>query len=170
MLRVRDATPGDAKAIAETNAAGWRLAYRGLVDDRRLDGISIKVWTRDMQGILEQLDERSFSLVAEHEGRFAGSCFVKGPARDGDLDPGAIELVAIYVDPPLWRRGIGTALVQEATQRAKAGGFTEMSLWTLKGNEPAKAFYERLGWRADGATRFDPSARAPALRMLRPLS
>jgi hypothetical protein len=45
-----------------------------------------------------------------------------------------------------------------------------MSLWTLKGNEPAKAFYERLDWRADGATRFDPSARAPALRMLRPLS
>jgi len=170
MLHVRDANSGDASAIAATNAAGWRLAYKGLVDDRRLDGISIKVWTRDIQGILEDLDERSFSLVAERDGRFAGSCFVKGPARDGDLGSEVTELVAIYVDPPLWRHGVGSALVAEARERAVDDGFSEMSLWTLKGNDAALAFYEKLGWRRDGETRFDPSARAPAVRMLRSLT
>jgi GNAT superfamily N-acetyltransferase len=169
MLRVRDANPGDARAIAEANAAGWRLAYQGLVDDRRLDGISVKVWTRDIRGVIEDLDEHSFSLVAERDERVAGSCFVKGPARDGDLGAEAAELMAIYVDPPLWRRGIGSALLAEARERAAGDGFTEMALWTLKGNEPALAFYEKLGWQPDGATRFDPSARAPAMRMLRSL-
>src|SRR5262245_43049898 len=170
MLRIRDATPDDAKAIAEANAAGWRLAYRGLVDDKRLDEISTKVWTRDIHGIIEELDEQSFSLVAEDDDRFAGSCFVRAPARDGDLGPEVAELVAIYVDPRLWRRGIGSALIAEARERVARDGFEEISLWTLNGNERAKAFYERLGWSSDGETRFDPSARAPALRMRRRLS
>lgn len=169
MLRIRDATPGDAPPIAKTNAAGWRRAYRGLVDDRRLDGISTKVWARDIKGILEELDVPSFSLVAERDDRFAGSCFVRGPARDGDLGPKVAELVAIYVDPSLWRKGVGTALLAEAQQRAAQSGFEEMSLWTLRGNERAQAFYEHLGWKPDGTTRFDPSSRAPTLRMRRGL-
>ncbi|HET8593460.1 MAG TPA: GNAT family N-acetyltransferase [Solirubrobacterales bacterium] len=169
MLRIRDATPADAAAIAEANAAGWRRAYRGLIEDRRLDAISTKVWARDIRGTLEDLDEGWFSLVAELDGRFAGSCFVAGPARDGDLGQEVAELVGIYVDPPLWGRGIGTALLSAAQERAAADGFDEMVLWTLIGNERAESLYEHLGWQRDGSERFDPTAKAPTVRMRKPL-
>jgi hypothetical protein len=32
----------------------------------------------------------------------------------------------------------------------QAHGFTDLSLWMLKGNERAGRFYERAGWKADG--------------------
>ena len=31
-------------------------------------------------------------------------------------------------------------------------GFADATLWTLDANPAAKAFYEALGWEADGAT------------------
>jgi GNAT superfamily N-acetyltransferase len=169
MIEIRDATPDDAAQIAEINAAGWRTAYRGMVDDKRIDGISVKVWTREIQRNLEEIEPGSFSLAAELDGRFAGSCYVLGPARDGDLGTDVAELVAIYVDPALWGRGVGTALIEGACRRAASEGFTAMSLWTLTMNSRAQTFYERHGWRADGSEQMHPVARAPALRMRRSL-
>jgi GNAT superfamily N-acetyltransferase len=170
VVEIRDATAGDAEAIAETNAAAWRTAYRGLIEQDRLDGIPVKAWARDIARNLAEIGPGSFSLVAVQEGRVAGSCFVLAPARDGDLGPEVIELVAIYVDPLQWGRGIGRALVEEAVERAEREGFGEMSLWTLRDNTAARNFYQRLGWRPDGREQIHPAARAPAVRMRRELS
>jgi GNAT superfamily N-acetyltransferase len=169
MIEVREARPEDAEAIAAVNAAGWRSAYKGIVDADRLAGIPIKAWAREIRWNLERLEPGSFSLVAELDGKFAGSVFVVAPARDGDLGPEVAELVSIYVDPTLWGRGVGTALLAKARKRALEQGFSEMSLWTLTENQRALSFYEHLGWRADGNEQIHPVARAPALRMQRPL-
>jgi GNAT superfamily N-acetyltransferase len=169
VVQVRDAIAADARAIAEINAAGWRAAYRGVIDQDRLDGIPVKAWAREIARNLDDLAPGSFSLVAELDGRVAGSCFVVAPARDGDLGPDVAELVAIYVDPTLWGQGIGRALIEEATGRATRQGFSEMSLWTLRDNHPAQSFYEKLGFSPDGSGQVHPVARAPAIRMRRPL-
>jgi GNAT superfamily N-acetyltransferase len=169
LLEIRDAAPGDAEAIAEINAAGWQAAYVGLIERDRLANLPVKAWAREIRANLEELSAGSFSLVAELDGRIAGSCFVIGTARDGDLPDGVAELVAIYVDPPRWGQGIGTALLREALARTARQGKTEISLWTLSGNDAAQAFYERHGFAPDGAEQIHPVARAPALRMRRPL-
>jgi GNAT superfamily N-acetyltransferase len=170
MVEVRDATPADAEAIAELNAAGWRAAYRGLIEQERLDGIPVKVWAREIALNIEELAPGSFNLVAEQDRRIAGSCSVVAPARDGDLGEEVIELVAIYVDPSCWREGIGRGLIEEAIKRAEWAGFSQMSLWTLRDNQPAQAFYAKFGWRPDGNEQLHPVARAPAIRMRRELS
>jgi GNAT superfamily N-acetyltransferase len=169
MIEVREARPEDAEAIAEVNAAGWRAAYKGIVAADRLAGIPVKAWAREIRWNLERLAEGSFSLVAELDGAFAGSIFVVAPARDGDLGPEVAELVSIYVDPMVWGRGVGTALITKACERAVGQGISEMSLWTLTENHRALSFYEHMGWRADGNEQMHPVARAPALRMRRPL-
>jgi GNAT superfamily N-acetyltransferase len=169
MIEIREARPEDAEEIAAVNAAGWRSAYRGIVDNDRLAGIPVKAWAREIRWNLERLAAGSFSLVAELDGKFAGSVFVVAPARDGDLGPEVAELVSIYVDPNVWERGVGTALLKAAGERTAAEGSTEMSLWTLTQNQRALSFYEHLGWRPDGNEQIHPVARAPALRMRRPL-
>jgi GNAT superfamily N-acetyltransferase len=169
MIEVREARPEDAEAIAAVNAAGWRSAYKGIVDANRLAGIPIKAWAREIRWNLEHPAEGSFSLVAELDGKFAGSIFVVTPARDGDLTPDAAELVSVYVDPTLWEQGVGTALLTKACDRTADQGFSEMSLWTLTQNQRALSFYEHRGWRPDGNEQIHPVARAPALRMRRPL-
>jgi GNAT superfamily N-acetyltransferase len=169
LLEIRDAAPEDGDAIAEINAAGWRAAYVGLIERDRLANLPVKAWAREIRGNLEELSVGSISLVAELDGRIAGSCFVIGTARDGDLPDEVAELVAIYVDPPRWRQGIGTALLRESLARTARQGKAEISLWTLSGNDAAQAFYERHGFEPDGAEQIHPVARAPALRMRRPL-
>jgi GNAT superfamily N-acetyltransferase len=169
LLEIRDAAPEDADAIAEINAAGWQAAYVGLIERARLANLPVKAWAREIRGNLEELSAGSFSLVAEVDGRIAGSCFVTATARDGDLPDEVAELVAIYVDPPRWRQGIGTALLRESLARTARQGKAEISLWTLSGNDAAQAFYERHGFEPDGAEQIHPVARAPALRMRRPL-
>jgi GNAT superfamily N-acetyltransferase len=170
LIRIRDATPDDADAIAAINAAGWQAAYVGLIDQDRLANIPVKVWAREIRGNLADLESASFSIVAELEGRVVGSCFVTGRARDGDLGDDVAELVAIYIDPPHWRQGVGSALLREAVDRCKRQGKSEISLWTLSGNEGAQQFYESHGFVRDGREQIHPVVRAPALRMRRPLS
>ena len=166
MLEIRDATPRDAEAIAEINAAGWRTAYRGLVPDEKIQGIPERAWAREIAGNLSQPADGHLSLVAVEDGRVVGSCFLLRKARDGDLDD-ASELVAIYVHPEHWRRGVGASLITEALRRAPEWGTSEIALWTLVGNEAAIAFYERFGWSPDGSRQMHPAARALALRMRR---
>jgi ribosomal protein S18 acetylase RimI-like enzyme len=169
LLEIREAIPEDADGIAEINAAGWRAAYAGLIDRDRLSHLPVKAWAREIRTNLNELVPGSFGLVAELEGTIAGSCFVTGTARDGDLPEGVAELVAIYIDPARWRQGIGTALIREALARCVRNGNSEISLWTLTGNRAAQAFYEVHGFERDGTEQIHPIARAPAIRMRRPL-
>jgi GNAT superfamily N-acetyltransferase len=169
VIEIREARPADADRIAELIARAWRAAYGGIVEEDRLAGLPVKAWGREIRANLERLQGGSFGIVAERKGEVAGSCYVVIPARDGDLGPDVAELVAIYVDPAHWRQGIGRALVTEALGRASRAGASEISLWTLSESRQAQAFYKELGWRPDGNQHVHPVARAPTLRMRRPL-
>jgi GNAT superfamily N-acetyltransferase len=65
------------------------------------------------------------------------------------------ELLALYVDPGSWGKGIGRRLLVEARARLAGRGFVEAILWVLAGNERAERFYRVDGWRPDGARRHD---------------
>jgi GNAT superfamily N-acetyltransferase len=85
-------------------------------------------------------------LVAEVDGRVAGFAAVVGGELDG-----------LFVEPELWRHGIGRALVDEATHLARRKGFA----LTVTANPAARQFYERCGLSVEGEaqTRFGPALR-----------
>src|ERR1700716_3764887 len=58
------------------------------------------------------------------------------------------HLMNIAVDPPLRRRGIGTALLEALFERA--GSEQEYTLEVRPSNEPAIRLYERFGFRRAG--------------------
>ncbi|MGC4105065.1 MAG: GNAT family N-acetyltransferase [Thermomicrobiales bacterium] len=97
---------------------------------------------------------RSATLVADDERSLLGVCHV-GPDRDADdsVRHGCGEVALIYVLPEAQGRGVGRALLDEACDAMLDLGFTEARLWVLADNAPAIAFYERMGWRADGAAK-----------------
>ena len=85
-------------------------------------------------------------FVAELDGRIAGFAAVVGGELDG-----------LFVEPELWRRGIGRALANAAAHEARRRGFT---LW-VTANPAALGFYERCGFVLEGEaqTRFGPALR-----------
>lgn len=93
----------------------------------------------------EQID-RSQVIVAEIGGEIVGFAAVV----DGDLD-------GLFVEPKLWRRGVGQALVEAAAHEARHNG---LSL-TVVAEPGARGFYERCGFSAEGEvqTRFGPALR-----------
>ncbi len=149
------AGPSDADAIGEVHVEGWRAAYRGQLPDVLLDGLSVEDRRAGWRRRLVQ-PTRSAVWVAILSDRVVGFAS-SGPARDADLDPTRVaELHALYLLPGCWGRGIGFALHGAVLARARADAREALSLWVLRGNARGRAFYERQGWRADGAEQRKP--------------
>jgi ribosomal protein S18 acetylase RimI-like enzyme len=69
------------------------------------------------------------------------------------------ELADLCVEPALMRRGVGTALVADAAERARVAGVARIA---VTANPHAVGFYERVGFADTGElvpTRFTPGRR-----------
>ncbi|WP_437075382.1 N-acetyltransferase family protein [Streptomyces sp. enrichment culture] len=140
----------DCDRVAEVRIGGWRAAYRGLMPQPYLDALSVSEDADRHRARLTAADGRATDLVAEEGGTVVGwACH--GPYRDGEVLTPDAELYAIYVDPGRCGEGIGRALLAESVRRCADAGHPRMLLWVLKGNTSARRFYERAGFRADGA-------------------
>ncbi|VXB37124.1 GNAT family N-acetyltransferase [Nocardioides sp. AX2bis] len=152
---VRRAEPDDAAGIARVHVRGWQVGYRGLLPDAVLDSLSVAERTVGWRERLTHPDPggaaTSVAVVADQVLGFSSV----GPSRDPDAAPLTGELWALYVDPDRWRRGTGRALDAAAVEGLARTGTTTATLWVLSTNTRARAFYERQGWRVDGATRVD---------------
>ncbi|MEV0225083.1 GNAT family N-acetyltransferase [Streptomyces sp. NPDC050704] len=140
----------DCLRVAEIRVRGWQSAYAGMMPRSYLDRLDMADEVARRRARFEQAGEGVVNLVAEWDGEIVGwACH--GPYRDGEIRTGDAELYAIYVDPGRLTRGVGRALLRESTARCTAAGHRRMLLWVLKENGPARRFYEKAGFTADGA-------------------
>jgi ribosomal protein S18 acetylase RimI-like enzyme len=174
---VRPARAGDARDVAAVHVRAWQAAYRGLVPDAVLDGLSRDARERRWRALLRAPDEDARTLVATGaRGAVLGFCSTLAPARDDDAPAGTAEIAALYVDPPAWRTGIGTALLDAASTGLASDGWAAALLWVLAGNDAALGFYRARGFAEDGARRAGPvapdagGAPLPQLRLVRALA
>lgn len=154
-LFVRSAVRDDARAITRIRVATWRAAYAGLIPQDLLDGLDEEreAEVRHRRWDEHHTEPRAADLIAEVDGVPAGWA-VAGPSIDDDL-PRNGQVYAIYALPEYWSRGVGHALMVTAEERLRRAGFRHAHLWVLDRNERAARFYERHGWREDGATMTD---------------
>ncbi len=163
-VRIREAEPKDAEAIAGVHVRSWQAAYRGQLTDDYLDGLSVQERVEQHRGALASPGERR-TWVAEEGGRVVGFA-VTGPSQDADADERTGELYAIYLEPDRFGSGIGKTLSDHAVADLRERGFRTATLWVLETNDGARRFYEREGWAADGlatSERVDCEMR-PTLR------
>jgi len=96
----------------------------------------------------EQIEAGQVFLAEEHGSLLGFSAVL-------DRDDGQTELDGLFVDPTLWRAGIGRLLVD----RAKDYGRQHGAHWLhVIGNPHAEGFYEACGFVTYGAheTEFGP--------------
>ena len=150
-VHIREAVASDAEAIGRVRHASWQVAYSGLMPADYLAGLSVDGFVLGARRMLaDRAARRTVVLVAEVGGVVSGFASV-GPSRDEDEPEGSVgELYAIYLDPAVWRRGIGSRLQEAALARLREAGYAEATLWVLAANTASRAFYERTGWRHDG--------------------
>ncbi len=154
-IAVRTATTDDATAIARVNVASWQAAYRGIVSDRFLRGVSAgareRAWRDGIFG-----DPSRLTLVAQRDGEVIGYCGLSTPSRDEDAGPGVAEIAAIYVHPDTWRTGAGGVLMEAALANLRDAGWRVVTLWVFEANERARGFYARYGFTLDGSRQRRP--------------
>lgn len=150
MKRVRQADVRDAEQIARVHVATWQKAYRGIIPDGFLDGLSVTKRAEFWNSRLKDAPGRT--LVAEAGPEVIGFADF-GSSRDGDAAAKSGELYAIYVLPEHWGNGHGSALMVEAEEALRAAGFGRITLWVLEGNRRGRDFYERRKFQFEGTTK-----------------
>lgn len=148
LIAIRQAFREDTPAIARIINASWRAAYAGIVPQSALDALSDETKQRQLEVGLDRFPEMAYYLL-EIDGAPAGAASLH-PTRDADL-PGAGEFSFLYLLPAYWRGGYGMQLLTRIEQEAKTRGFTLLCCWALAENARAIAFYEKNGYRRDGA-------------------
>jgi len=171
-IAIRPAVVADAAAIAGVHVHAWQVGYRGIVPDAVLEAQSVSERTgqwRDWLTSRAGPRGESRTLLAQAGVSVIGFATVVATSSDADLDARTCELAALYVDPNCWRQGVGRTLMDAAMELGRAQRSEEMSLWVLTDNSAARAFYETLGFAADGASNTHQRSGEPTLRMRAPL-
>lgn len=120
----------------------WLEGYVGIVPDDVLQGLRLEDRQAAWQRLLTEAAHPTSVLV------------------DGDDRPIALvrvegnTIVAVYVDPDHWGRGLGHQLVHEGERLLRDAGVVDADLWALVGNDRAVALYESEGWTLDGTTEW----------------
>lgn len=147
-LTVRRVTAGEGARLREVRLAALRDspgAFSARADDEA--AFDDSVWDeRAARGATDNGGMATFLLEPGESGESpAAPAGIAIGHRPGP-DPHRVELVSMWVAPSARGNGAGAQLVDAVARWASATGATALDLWVMRGNDGAKAFYERLGF------------------------
>ena len=143
-MQIRQATPGDASAIARVHVDSWRSSYADVVPQEILSGLSYDERKALWDGILNssRADRHCYVADAPTVGvvgfAHGGAVSKNNPAFDG-------EIYAIYLLEEYQRMGLGRRLFISVAERLLEDGMSSFLLWVFEENHSARRFYESLG-------------------------
>ena len=137
---IRAAEPGDVPAITRIYNEG--IAGRQATFETR---------PRDVQDVLQWLDDPAPLLVAERDGQVAGFARVTAYS-DREVYAGVGEY-GIYLDPAARGGGVGTRLLDALAEAAEGAGYHKLTAKLFTTNQASLALARRCGFRAVGVHR-----------------
>ena len=155
----------DAEGIAAVHVRAFDVTYRDAFPDLAAAAPDLETRVASWQELLEPDTEAAFTLVAEQRAVAVGFCSLATPSREASDGERTAEIAAFFVAPSRWGNGVGTALLTKALEELADEGWTEVTVWVLVDNAPARKFYERFGFAADGAAGPDPMTERPKMRL-----
>jgi ribosomal protein S18 acetylase RimI-like enzyme len=154
VVMIRPASVDDADAVGEVHVRAWQSAYRGVMPDAYLDGLQARDHATRWRNHLIAPSSEGELIVVVDDHRVVGFASV-GPTLDRDAPSDIGQLYAINLDPDVWGRGLGRALLSVATDRLSELGYLEAVLWVVPDNQRARRLYESEGWGDDDCRRDD---------------
>jgi ribosomal protein S18 acetylase RimI-like enzyme len=149
-MKLRQATAADVPVLARVHLDSWRPTYRGLVSESFLQTRTCERTEERWREFLANSTAKTY--VVQSRNKTVGVVTLGG-ARDADVDaPRTGEIWGLYLSPEHWRKGIGRQVIAEAERILRSGGYGVVVLWVLEANEPARRFYETMGFALDGAS------------------
>lgn len=167
---VRPATARDVRAIAEIHVTAWQAAYKGLMADDHLAGLSVDSRVPLWKEAVEYGDPQ-VAVVCEGSSVVGFVGFDR--SRDPKSKPTTGEIWAMYVNPAHWGKGAGLALWDAAREGLADEGCTDVTLWVLLRNERALRFYDLAGFKRElntARTHTLGGAKLEEIRLKRSLS
>ena len=147
---IRPATASDVSAIGRIHVDGWQAAYRGIMPDDYLAGLSFEQRAAGWASFIKH-DPKGLLVILRDTAVVGWVAF--GENREGLKGVG--EVYALYVSPGAWRQGYGRALLAAAEHELRLRDYFTVILYVLERNDPARAFYRRLGYSDDGGRKTE---------------
>lgn len=133
----------DVTELRRVILASWQAAYDSIYPPHVVQRILERTFsTRSLTRAL--LNDTAGCLVAREKGVLVGCCHFGSPLFD-DCETRK-ELYYIYVVPSSWRQGIGTTLLQEASERVRHQHISELFCYVHPQNEAALSFFGARGF------------------------
>lgn len=140
---IREYKAEDAEAKGYVSYKSWQETYTGLISQEYLDKQSVE---KSIE-MSKKYDSSENTLIAEMDGKIIGfACY--GKCRAEELDDYG-EIIAIYVLKEYQKRKIGKMLMDECKKRLSK--YNGIALWVLDTNKNAINFYQKYGFKFDGA-------------------
>lgn len=153
-MTVRNATFEDMAPAADIMVTSFRTAFASFVTPETMDACADPANCRIMLERIYQEGRMRF-LMGSDQGFLCWQ----------ETEDGA-EIVAIHSLPESWGTGLGQAMLTEALKQIHV---RPVSLWVFRENTRARRFYEKHGFRPDGAERVSAFDGAPEMRYVLPL-
>jgi GNAT superfamily N-acetyltransferase len=147
-VRIREAHPGDAPALARVLIDSRRSAHRDHIPAESLLRLSYEESERNWARKLQEIDASTLSreriFLAETDTGEPVGVAMGGPERSHHPRY-AGEVYILYLLPAYHRQGIGRLLTQAVVSWLTQSGMPSFLIRVLKANSPARGFYEALG-------------------------
>lgn len=165
MENIREAEPEDANAIADIHIASWQFAYRGIMNDELLDSMD---HNKKAAAWSEAIGNLGWSVyVSQGDKRITGFIHIS-EYGDKDIAQDRVgEVASLYILPELIGFGLGAKLFSEGLSHLAKAGYSQVALWVLQQNARSISFYQKFGFREDGASKIHPKTGLMEVRYVR---
>jgi ribosomal protein S18 acetylase RimI-like enzyme len=157
---VRSPRVQDADELGRVHVKVWREAYAGHMPADFLEGLDPVKSAERWRLRLEMDEPDGVVVVATGPDEEIVGLASAGPTRDGDA-PTEWELYSINVLAAHHGSGVADQLLGAAVADRPA------TLWVVRDNARADAFYRRHGFHVEGATKIHEGTGASEIRMIR---
>jgi GNAT superfamily N-acetyltransferase len=141
MVQIRAGTRSDAQDVARVHEEAWRSTYQGIIPHLHLEKIIAHRgpawWERTLKRPSSGMLLLTFNDTVQGYASF-GAARIASSAKTG-------EIYELYLAPVFQGMGFGKQLFLAARSVLQKQGRRRLVVWALAENEPACAFYGRLG-------------------------
>ncbi|MGI4857358.1 MAG: GNAT family N-acetyltransferase [Janthinobacterium lividum] len=142
-MTIRKATAADAWDIARIHVDSWKSTYQDIFPNEYIEKITVE----SRHGHWQKEIAAGFDILVSSDA--AGN--VRGWiafGRDRELPDSreTAEIQAMYLDPHCVRKGLGSDLLREVVSILLIAKVTNLTVWVLEKNYPARSFYHKQGF------------------------